>query len=243
MTNEDLAPILENLVKNESVKWVVETKGSWDLLIAVETDDFNNINSLKNNIISLFGNHIREKSISILVEAQTYNRNFLLDQASNTNRLIMKRTAIVNIDSLDRKILLELSKNARISLLELSKKVEQSTRTTHYRIKQLEKKRIILGYKVAINYEKLGIQFYKTFIYLDNPNQDRIKLFKETLANHKNITHNVEVISSWDLEPEFETHSEQEFNEHLDLIKNQFSDIVKQVDILTITKEHKFVYF
>ena len=116
-------------------------------------------------------------------------------------------------------------------------------RIINYRIKQLEKNKIILGYKIAINYEKLGIKFFKTFIYLDNPKNERTNSLIRYLEQNKNIIHYVKILGNWDLEPEFEVHSESEFNKILQEIKDQYSDIIKNIEIITISKEHKFVYF
>ena len=100
-----------------------------------------------------------------------------------------------------------------------------------------------MGFKIAINYEKLGIKFYKTFIYLENPKQEKINQLISFFESHKNIIHHVKVLGNWDLEPEFEVYSAQEFNNILTQIKDNFSSIIKKIDIITISKEYKFVYF
>ena len=60
---------------------------------------------------------------------------------------------------------------------------------------------------------------------------------------HKNIIHNVKVLGNWDFEPEIEVFSEAEFDKIITEIKNNYSDIIKKIDVITILKEHKFVYF
>lgn len=243
MTSGELDALLADVAKREEVKWIVQTKGSWDLLLAVETTDINRINPLKNELLALFGRFVGEKAFSLLVEADTYSRNYLLEKAAKKARLIMKRSDLVAIDGTDRLILRSLAKNARKPLLEIAGEVGESSRMVYYRMRQLEKKRIILGYKIAIDYGLLGIKFYKTFISLDAPRPDRVRSLKATLEQHPNVTHIVDVLSGWDLEPEFETESEASFNEILRAVKDDFADIIKRIDIVTITKEHKFTYF
>jgi DNA-binding Lrp family transcriptional regulator len=185
-----------------------------------------------------------EKSISILIEAQTYGRDFLLEQRSiHPPRIIMKKEKTEKIDELDLKILKSISLNARKPIIEIAQEIKSTVRSVNYRIKQLIKKEIILGFKIALNYELLGLKFYKTFIYLDNPKKERIKELLNYLASQKNITHNVRVIGNWDLEPEFEVYSEKEFDSILTELKDKFKDTIKKIEIITITKEHKFVYF
>ena len=215
------------------------------MIISLETDCIENINLLKDEIISLFGDNISKKAISILVEAQTYNRDYLtnIKKSFSRSRIIMKKCKEQKIDDLDLAILKKLAENARKSIVDISTELNQTIRVINYRIKQLEKNKIILGYKIAINHDKLGIKFFKTFIYLDNPIKERVNALTTYLANNKNVIHQVKVLGNWDLEPEFETYNEKEFDNILQEIKDKFSDIIKEMDIITISKEHKFVYF
>ena len=81
---------------------------------------------------------------------------------------------------------------------------------------------MITGFRIALNYKKLGIQFYKTFIYLDNPQESRVNELVRYFQNNKSIVHHVRVIGNWDLEPEFEVYSEAEFDMILDHLKFPF---------------------
>lgn len=243
--SDELNSIIEEFKKIDSIKWMVSCQGNWDLILSLETDSIENIDKLKNNILTRFGNHINKKALSILVEAQTYNRDFLIkDKSSLTgSRIIMKKDKLVKIDNLDLMILKSLAENARKPIIEIASELKQTVRIINYRIKQLEKNKVILGYKIAINYKKLGLKFFKTFIYLDNPKEERIKSLTRYLEQNKNTIHQNKVLANWDLEPEFEVNSESEFNKILQEIKDQYSDIIKNIEIVTILKEHKFVYF
>ena len=193
----------------------------------------------------LFENYINKKSISILVQAQTYNRDYLINDKSlmKKSRIIMKKDKIEKIDDLDINILKKLSENARKPIKDIASELNQTVRVITYRIKQLQKNKIILGYKIALNYEKLGIKFFKTFIYLDNPKIERTNSLIRYLEQNKNIIKHVKVLGNWELEPEFEVYSEKEFNNLLTDIKDKFSDIIKNIDLIKISKEHKFVYY
>ena len=73
--------------------------------------------------------------------------------------------------------------------------------------------------------------------------EEKIKSLVDYFFNHKNIIHNVRVIGNWDFEPEIEVYSEEEFDKILAELKEEFSEIIQKIDIITISKEHKFVYF
>jgi DNA-binding Lrp family transcriptional regulator len=244
MNPEKLIQIVEKLKQKQEVKWIVSCKGNWDLIIALETDSIEGIDKLKSEVLELFQSYIIQKTISILVEAETYNRSYFLPTHSiHKSRIIMKKETPIKLDELDLKILKSLGENARKPIIDIAKEVKLTVRVVNYRIKQMINKKIILGFKIAINYEKLGIKFFKTFIYLDNPKTERVKSFLNTLAAHKNIVHNVKVLGNWEFEPEFEVFSEEEFDKIIYDLKDEYSDIIKKIEIITISKEHKFVYF
>ena len=202
------------------------------------------VESFKNNILSLFEGYVERKSISICTEAEVYQRDYFIEQRANQDRIrkLVTTSPPEKIEDLDLKIIKSLGRNARKSIVEIAEELSTTPRIVDYKIKSLIKRGIITGFRIAINYEKLGINFYKTFFYLDSPKEKRLKELNLFLASNKNVVHNLKVLSNWDLEPEFETSSEEEFNAILKRVKDEFSDIIKKIEVITISKEHKFTY-
>ncbi|MBP7708176.1 Lrp/AsnC family transcriptional regulator [Candidatus Pacearchaeota archaeon] len=244
MDSHKLSSLVMKLEKNKNVKWIISCKGNWDMAVAGEGKTIEEINSVKNEILSAFGNYILNKSVSICTGGEVYNRDYLVSEKANPNRtrILVSNLPKAELDELDMKILLELSENAIIPIVNIAYKLKESERVVNYRIRQLIKRKIIIGFRIALDYEKVGIKFYKTFVYLENPQVERIKDLLNYLRNQKNIIHNLQVVGNWDLEPEFEVYSEKEFDSILQDMKDKFSDIIKKIDILTISREHKFVY-
>ena len=242
--SKELSEKIALLKEKSEIKWIVSCNGEWDLIVAAEASSITEIDTIKNEVLALFERLINKKAISILVEASTFNRDYLLDKkAARKGRIIMKQSEEIKLEEVELNILKELSKNARKSSVDIAVKLKTTARIVAYHIQQLIKREIILGFKIAINYDKLGIKFHKTFVYLDNPSPQRVAELITYFENHKNIIHHVKVLGNWDLEPEFETSSTQEFNSIITRIKDNFSDIIKNIDIITIQEEHKFVYF
>ena len=80
----------------------------------------------------------------------------------------MKNSEIIQIDGIDKILLNELMKDARVSINLLSKQVGISGAAVHQRLKKLEKSGLIQGSQITINPKRLG---YTTLafvgIYLD----------------------------------------------------------------------------
>lgn len=60
------------------------------------------------------------------------------------------------LDKTDRQILTLLIKDARMPFTEIAKKLDVSPGTVHGRVKKMEKKRIITGATLSVNYDVVG---------------------------------------------------------------------------------------
>jgi Lrp/AsnC family transcriptional regulator, leucine-responsive regulatory protein len=87
------------------------------------------------------------------------------------------------MDEIDKDILLHLQENARTSFTELGKKVGLSTPAVNERVKKLEEKGIIVGYKAIINPEKIDKPIM-AFILYDNT---KCEQFAEFCKNHPSV--------------------------------------------------------
>ena len=61
------------------------------------------------------------------------------------------------LDPIDRRILSALTENARLSIVELARRVGLSKTPVAARVKALEDRGIILGYRAILSPEKLGL--------------------------------------------------------------------------------------
>ncbi|MDO8554549.1 MAG: Lrp/AsnC family transcriptional regulator, partial [Candidatus Micrarchaeota archaeon] len=96
--------------------------------------------------------------------------------------------SLEDLDLLDRKILSELDKNARISYSELGKRLRTAKETVKYRIQQLEKRSIIQGYYTVLNLSKLGQTFHRVYLRLQNANPKIEADIVSYLSKSKNVS-------------------------------------------------------
>jgi DNA-binding Lrp family transcriptional regulator len=69
----------------------------------------------------------------------------------------------VKLDKKDQQLIFELDQNSRQSINSIAKKTKLSRDVVNYRIKQLEKKKIINGYFALIDFNKLGYQAIRLY--------------------------------------------------------------------------------
>jgi len=83
------------------------------------------------------------------------------------------------LDNVDRRILFELEKNARITDSALAKIVKKSKDSVRYRVKKLEEEKIITGYRTWIDYSKLGYRSSTIYLNLINIPEKKAKLIED----------------------------------------------------------------
>ncbi|WP_214763005.1 Lrp/AsnC family transcriptional regulator [Exiguobacterium sp. s146] len=79
------------------------------------------------------------------------------------------------MDEIDRHIVSLMQENARISVTELGKRIGLSTPAANERLKRLEEREVITGYRAVVNPEKLG-KHVTAFILYDTT---RCEAFRE----------------------------------------------------------------
>jgi len=91
----------------------------------------------------------------------------------------------MTLDTLDKKILNNLTVDARQSARQLALKLGVSTVTILSRMKKLEKEKIILGYTVTIDHERIGYSL--TAIIEIMAKKDRIVDIEEKVSKFENV--------------------------------------------------------
>ena len=92
------------------------------------------------------------------------------------------------LDRIDKKILVELQKNGRISNIDLSKKIGLSPTPCLERVRRLEKKGVIEGYQAVVNAEAVGANMLVFVeITLEKTAQDVFSDFSKAVETYDEI--------------------------------------------------------
>ena len=93
-----------------------------------------------------------------------------------------------SLDRIDKRILEELQKNARLSNLELADKVGLSASPCLRRVKNLEEAGLITGYVSLLNASKLGLKLMAVVqISMDRHTPDRFEHFEAAVKTYPQI--------------------------------------------------------
>ena len=236
--------VLDYLKNSQYTVWIVSCIGKYDIEYLLLADTPIKAAQIVDEINENIGKYIKEYIVSPAVGNIHLNRMYLnpkLEQRK-TVHYGFNTSEKNQLDLTDLKILKLLSTNARLSNIEISKEIDVSYNTIKYRIKELEKNKIIEGYRVFNNLEKLNRQFFKIIIYtktLSKKDRNDILAFcsKELDMVYVNFC-----FGGWELELETESENNTKTLELLHRFLEKFGSFVKDYEIIQVLKEHKLNY-
>jgi len=241
-TLEDEQKIIDYWNKDKNSVWVAQIRGRWDLAISILARNNFEFGKILNQFMNKFSKFILEKDVLLTEYSPVYARRYITE-TKPSEFIYGVPSKIYELDETDEKILKELSNNARINIVDLVEKIGLSRDIINYRLKKLTKEKIIVQYRCYLNLQNLEINHYKIIFRTKNFDEQAEKEIKLYIAQHKKATQFLKLIGSWDLEIEFETENEDELYKILTEIRKQFSNIIRDFDILRITETFKYNYF
>lgn len=239
-TNPDIEEQFISFTKNHSgLGWFV-LRGNMNISLSGYVKSVEEIKDVLDDLNSNFHTVIKTKRPSIATKIYHFKRNYLYN-TQDYEILIWGEAGLVKVDALDKKILQLLTENVRIPSTEIAKKVRLSPRAVIDRIKKMERERLILGYRVALNLPKLGYSHYKIELFIENLSKRRKEQLVEYMRTNPNIVYITETLDFIDLEFEAHLKSADELYPLMTKMRQQFPEI-KRFNSIPFHKEIIFRY-
>ncbi len=234
-----------NFLKNQkTVIWIISIDGEYDLGMSILSKSIKEMNEFWKIFLKKFVNYIEKRWLAIFTKVTYFPRAYILEKKRNFDEYIfVTEPEEIKLDKTDLEILRLIAPDSRISVLEISEKLGITPKTVASRIKQLEKKRVIIGYRTMFDLEKLGYQYFKMHLNLHNLTEEKEKEFRMYIKQHPNIIYDNEVLGGDDIEIEIQVKSLNALRLIIEEIKLRFSDIIKNYKYMLYYKEHKFLFF
>jgi len=243
VTKEKEQEIINHL--KEKASWMVSILGEYDIWMALYVKNEFDFMNFWNSFYEKYGYYVESRWISLMTKFLNFERSFIYPKDKNRDRRLIlgESPEILNLDQIDSNILQELTKNARQTSLELSKKIKQTERITRYRIKKLEEKKIILGYRPFVNTSLLNLKYYKLFIQLKDAKKQDIKKITSYIIQNQNVVYNTEALGGYDFEIEAHFQNSQELMDFISNLREAFPINFKKINHMEYIKEYKITYF
>ena len=154
-----------------------------------------------------------------------YPKDYCFETDHHTTSYSLEPKYAVEYDENDFKIIRELAKNARVTTVNIAEKLKIPQTTVSSKIKSLEKKKIILGYRAEINFVKLGYTNYFLELYLDDNNN--LKKIEQWANHNKNVVWLQKIVGTCDIEIEVEVKDRVALEGLLNELRKTFKNIRK----------------
>ncbi len=228
----------EELKNSKDIYWMGISDGVFDCVFAMLSKSITEYYEKINSLLSKWDHLIISKVLGIMVGTWQFNKKFFLND-KNGEYVGFGGDVINNeIDDLDYKILNILANEARIPLMDLARRVKSTIEIIRGRIKKLEEKKIILNYRIAVDFNNLGLEFFKTIIYFKRLSKQDEKSLFEWMRTHPNSLYYIRSLAPWEVEFEFAVENYQNFNKIINDLRKAFPHVIRNYEHLIMIYEN-----
>jgi len=233
--------IIQHFTNYRNVWSVISIKAEVDFDVIVWVRDMYEFYRFWDKTLDKFADYFAKYTISIYIEAFAYKKSYLLLEKYDGSNRVMYRTTCsgppVKIDEIDYNLLNKIATNARILIIDLAKKLNCSSQTVTYRLKNLIKSGVIQAFRVSLDLSNFGLHHYKLEVYLKDH-----KKGKEiwNYLKHKPYLDYLNVAVGWcDLEFEVIVENTDKLSEIMTEIDLKFPNVIKKQTFWILEEYHK----
>jgi len=240
-TIEEGTRFVDYVKTNLKQVWTITSMhGKWDYALFLGVKTISEFHTIWDGIMLNYKPKIRTYNVAVYAPVYNFNRTFFIDAAEESIVRVYGAGEKEDVDDLDWRIIETYSNNVRQSSLEIAKKLNVSADTVRARIKKLEQRKIITGYKIGLNLEPLGFVSYRVDLQLLSTHRNK-EIF-EFCKLHKNIYQINKSIGGADFEIEAIVKDLNHLLRLIDEIKNKFHDAVNDAEYFGFSTFHILKY-
>ena len=241
MTKIEEERFVEKVKKDIPQVWTITSMhGKWDYALFLGVKDITEFHELWNKIMLNYKNKVKSYNVSIYAPIYNFNRKFFIDSKEMPLERVYGEGKLEKIDKIDEQLLKIYASNVRTPLIEIAEKLKISPDTVHRRIKNLEKSKIIAGYKLGLNFSELNLVPYRIDFQLSSIKKNK-ELFDYCKQN-KYIYQINKTIGGADFEIEAIVKDLNHLLELIDEIKSKFKEAINEVEYFGFTTFHILKY-
>jgi Lrp/AsnC family transcriptional regulator, leucine-responsive regulatory protein len=234
---------IDYISKSKNILWFVECGEEWDLILNIMARSSYEFEELFGVLLKEHSEIILDYDTLFTIKGIYFGRRYLFGKQGINKPSFAGSNEISEINETDKKILNEISENARMNSVDIEKRIKVNYKTVLSRINSLKKENIITGFKPLIDLEKIGYQSYKLLIDLKKLSKKEEQEFIDFLYTDKRIIGILKMIGKWNFEVEFEVKEQKEiwdiYKKTYEFLKEKSSKIT----LLPLFKEYKYNYF
>lgn len=236
--------IIAYLADSPVVGWLVSVAGGWDINMWVMVKEATHFTDFLRDLEKRYKHYLSKVWVSVFYRITQYPKNFLIERprAHDEGMEFISPEAEESYDTKDLKILAALSENGRRSLLKVAEKAGLGTQQTKARIRSLEERGIILGYRAVIDHTRFGYTYYKMILWLKDWSEEQVSRILGYAKQHPHLFYIDEVVNGGDVELEFLTEGKEEMQAILEEFRQRFAETIATYEMQEYPQQHKLVF-
>ncbi len=221
---------------------VYRSSGKHDLVIGFLVKSLVEYRQIHDLFLQKFRTHVAHQAMSIFLSYHHFCRNYLVDKKHQDHTVIITGNQEPFLyDEKDLLLLNIIKENARITLLDLARELKMTPAGVKYKLRNLEKQKVILGYKVLLDFSKLGYQYFKVDLELEDVTI--IPSLDQYILQHPNAVYRDITLGGSDFEFDCEFKNDLEFYQFMDELKRLFPQKIRHYSFYQALKIYKYSYF
>ncbi|MBI2148334.1 Lrp/AsnC family transcriptional regulator [Candidatus Woesearchaeota archaeon] len=238
ISEQEKQEIINYLKQHPKVYWAAIVGGKWDLLAVVFVNNYEEFEKLLDELFNKFQNKLKDYDSVYALYHELYKHKYLHEnKILEPIKLDFKNPEkIIELDKIDLQILNETKSNCRLSSLEISKKCKVNYKTIQNRIKNLENKELISGYRIFIKSNELNYKAYLILISFQNYGREIEKKLFSYAKNNKFVTQSIKLFGSWSLLLHIRIKDERELQNLIIELRNNYP-IIGNYEIIPIFED------
>jgi len=227
-------------LNHPNYEWLALCSGGWDMIIGIWAENTHKFNEIFMEFSDRYGQYVMNKAFTITLGLPHYRKEYLVGKKVATEPSVYfgGKPKKEKLDSIDMAILRILANNARMPLVDIAKRVKSSARVVAYRIRELQRKKVIQAFRVTIDHKKIGMMFMKAFFFLQNISEKTMSRFISYCATHPNIVTVIQCAGPWDIEIEFEIEDHERFDRTMKEIRELFGGFIRGVNSVIVHEDY-----
>jgi DNA-binding Lrp family transcriptional regulator len=239
-TPAQLALLEKSLLPRKEIIWLSRVLGPWDVDFLFCTKEVSSFDAFRRAFFTAHNNIIEAYDIGWLVDIYSYPKDFIIGR-ERTNATPRHFTAVAHeIDEHDEQIMRLLSTDAMMPMIELAKRAKLSTNTVKARMRILERSGIILSYRLYLDTNKLGYDYFKLHLRLRHYNATDLRSLRGFLERDPAMVYTDHYLNGDDFEIELQLPDERAYAAFLDKLLATHGHIIKEHTLMKFYDEKIF---
>lgn len=243
MTRKQEHAFVDFLTNHPYCPYFCRSGGTYDYVADLLARDPIFLMELVTELTNRFGNFLYDQEIVTRIHATHFAKQYLLDAVQPpkpTTYFGGRLDRRVQIDEVDDEILRILATNARAKLVDIAANIGLSDTAIGQRIKRMEEEELITGYFAWIEPQSFGYQSFNLLLKHQNFRAADEDQLYEFCRVHRHITWLIKTLGRWDFEIEVEVKSQEELQEVVNELKDNFSHIIQRIEFAPIFRTIKY---